>query len=240
MGHLLIKLSLLAQPVGLCCHQATSYLFNGVPLAEELQLGGSTFIFELLVPLENLDLQLQIVLQHLQLLGVDLERALLLLVLKNQLFLFELDCFLQAEPTFLGGLGVELHQHLPCFHRIALFNKNLVDHTPHRHLDVLHRVDRFELAGGDNDFFGARQRKPGHAEDRGTDQRPGDGAHPETTLLQHRFVVGIEIGGRFGSSRIETVQEIAGFGNQIARGLLNKGGQLLLGGHHRQELSCWR
>ena len=189
-------------------------------MTEVLQFGGRTCALQLLVSLENLRLKLKIVLQHQHLLVVHLEITEFLFLLQLLLLLFEQDCLFQAATLLLAGFCVQLHQHLACFHGISLFDKNLISDTPHRHLNVLNRTDRFELTGSHNNLFGASQRQPGHTEDSRTDQGPSHRLHPETSLLQDRFVVGDQIGRvRIWSRSVIPPEWI----------------QL-----HDQVLSCWR
>ena len=158
-----------------------------------MQLGGGTGLLQFLKTLKNLTLKCEVVLKHLHLLVIHLEIALLFLGLKPELLLFELDRFLQAEALFFAGFGVQFHQHLPCLHGIAFLYQDLVRHTTHGHLDVLHRTDRLKLTWGDDYLLGASQGKPSHAKYCRADHRPGDGLHPEPTLLKHRFVVVDEV-----------------------------------------------
>ena len=126
------------------------------------------------------------------------------------MFLLELDRGLQALTLLLTRFGIELHQHLTRRHRLPLLHQDLLNDTAHGHLNVLNGTHRFQLTSGDHDFFGSSQGQPSHTEHRGTNQAPGHGAHPETTLLQNRLVVNIEIGRVLLGAGIKPAQQIPG------------------------------
>ena len=209
LGRLLIEQSNLTQPFRLALHQFAAGFSNDILLIEVLDFRESTSGLQLLITLQNFCLKGEIVLQHQHLFLVHLHGVAFFLLLERQLLLFELDRLLQAVAEFLAGFCVQLHQHLASLHPITLLHKDLIGHTSHRHLDVLNGTNRLELAGCHDNFFGTSEGQPSHPEQSAADQGPSDGAHPEATLLEDRFVVGGEIGGILRGSGVDTAQNVA-------------------------------
>ena len=178
---------------------------------------------------------MQLVVQHGFLFAVHLQITLQLNLFEIKLFGLDFQAFLRRlDLTFKGlllllaGFGVELDQNLPRFNLLAFLHQDVLNNTTDGHLDVLNRSNRFELSWGNNNLLSSGKSQPSHTEHGGSNQGPGDGAHPETTLLEHGFVV---FGQRHGLAA--DVLDIRAISH-------SSGGALERIQSHDQASPCWR